>query len=258
MNRVLSYVLLFAISLNTFSEDNFSGPYVGLKAGHGKYQNQGNGTYKDDGFGQPANLSNIWNDVSKENNTNKAFGAIEAGYNWQNEKIVYGLVFDFSFIDSSSDSSGTRSNFQDNSPLISGQQMTGNTYSFNRKDKMEWLSTFRGKLGYEVFEFLPYATAGVAFSKIKNLHQNVTCCPSLYENDVNSIQVGWSVGAGLSKKLNESLIITLEGLYTEFPDRKGSYGNAIDYNGNPLVAVRSPYKIENSLSSITLGINYQF
>lgn len=258
MKKIITISFLSLISLNTFSAENFNGPYLGIKTGYSKYENKSTGSYQDDTYRQPINLANIWNDVSKEKNNNKAFGGFEAGYNWQKDRVIYGLVADFSFINSSSHSSGTRSNSSDNSPLISGDELTGRKYSFNRADKMKWLSTIRGKIGYETNNFLPYLTAGIAFSKIKNLHQNVTCCPTLYENDINSVLTGWTIGAGMTKKIKDNLSLTLEGLYTEFPDQQGSFGNTIDYLGTPLNGIQSPYKVENNLMSLTLGLNYQF
>jgi len=256
----LVLIALLTLSASVFSDEkiNWAGPYMGIKVGYSQYENKGSGEYSDDTFGQPNNLANIWNDVSKEKNNNKAFGGFEAGYNWQKDRLVYGLVADLSFINSTSHSSGTRSNSAEDSPLVSGEALTGTTYSFNRKDKMEWLSTVRGKIGYETNNFLPYVTGGIAFAKVKNLHQNVTCCPTLYENDINSVLTGWTLGAGLTKKIKENLSLTLEGLYTEFPDKKGSFGSTIPYLSGSITGIQSPYKIENNIMSVTLGLNYQF
>lgn len=256
--KILLFYILTLIPLSVLAGDNFSGPYIGIKAGYSKYENKSAGSYKSDEFNQPNNLANIWDDVSKDKNNNKSFGGLEAGYNWQKDKVVYGIVADFNFINSGSHSSGSRSNLSDNSPLISGDELNGSKYSFNRKDRMEFLSTVRGKIGYETNNFLPYITGGIAFSKVKNLHQNVTCCPTLYENDINSVLTGWTIGAGMTKKIKDNLSLTLEALYTEFPDKKGSFGNAIDYQGTPVTGTQSPYKVENNLMSVTLGLNYQF
>lgn len=256
----LSLTLLITLSASAFAEDkiNWSGSYMGIKAGYSQYENKGTGAHSDDGFGQPNNLANIWNDVSKEKNNNKAFGGFEAGYNWQKDRLVYGLVADFSFINSTSHSSGTRSNSAEDSPLISGAELNANKYSFNRTDKMKWLSTVRGKVGYETNNLLPYVTGGIAFAKVKNLHQNVTCCPTLYENDIDSVLTGWTLGAGLTKKIKDNLSLTLEGLYTEFPDKKGSFGSTIPYQSSSRTGIQSPYKIDNNIMSVTLGLNYQF
>lgn len=149
-------LVLLMLTNTAWATDDFSGPYVGIKAGYSEYKNKGSGSFVDDGFSQPNNLAHIWDDVSEEKSNDKAFAGLEAGYNWQKDKVVYGVAADFYFINSDSQSSGTRDNFTDNSPLISGTELTGNTYSFNRKDKMEWLSTIRGKIGYKINNLLPY------------------------------------------------------------------------------------------------------
>jgi outer membrane immunogenic protein len=251
---------LVILSSSVFSDEkiNWAGPYMGIKAGYSQYENKGTGAYSDDTFRQPNNLANIWNDVSKEKNNNKAFGGFEAGYNWQKDRLVYGLVADLSLINSTSHSSGTRSNLAEDSPLISGAELDAAKYSFNRTDKMKWLSTVRGKVGYETNNFLPYVTGGIAFAKVKNLHQNVTCCPTLYENDIDSVLTGWTLGAGLTKKIKDNLSLTLEGLYTEFPDKKGSFGSTIPWQSSSVTGIQSPYKIDNNIMSVTLGLNYQF
>ena len=64
----LSLILLITLSVSAFADDkiNWSGPYMGIKAGYSQYENKGSGEYSDDTFDTPNNLANIWNDVSKK------------------------------------------------------------------------------------------------------------------------------------------------------------------------------------------------
>ena len=121
-------------------------------------------------------------------NPNGITGGVQAGYNWQNSALVWGLVADFQ-----------ASGMQEESSFASGAPappfVTGTT-TLDRK--VDWFGTLRGKAGWAMQDWLFYGTAGLAYGHIK---ENMTFASSGVASASGSntqTKVGWTVGAGLA------------------------------------------------------------
>jgi outer membrane immunogenic protein len=99
-------------------------------------------------------------------------GGIHLGYNWQRSNgLVFGVEGDVSFA-----------------------------------DEIDYLASFRGRLGFAHGSTLLYGTAGVAFIGLDDT----------FGDDDSS--TGWVAGLGVEHKLRDNVSIGLEGLYYSFDD----------------------------------------
>jgi outer membrane immunogenic protein len=117
-------------------------------------------------------------------------GGLHVGYNIQDENLVYGIEADISF-----------------------------------GDRIDYLASLRGRLGYAFNELLIYATAGVAFA---GFDDNQAYWDGYFgkhgvgKTD-DDMRVGLVLGAGLEYKFAPNWSLGLEGLYYAFADRDDSY-----------------------------------
>jgi outer membrane immunogenic protein len=109
------------------------------------------------------------------------------------------------------------------------------------KVKQDWEATLRGRAGYQMKGFMPYATAGIAYGSFETQYSQVGL-PFLV---TDSQAFGWTIGAGVDVPVNERWTLVAEYRYTD-------YGDEIDAAGT----IDGPYDI--SSSQIYLGVNYRF
>jgi len=167
----------------------WSGYYVGGHLG-GLWNDNGDNV----GFSKWKRQSDSYfketNCIKFENEDNNVdfIGGVHVGYNWQNGVSVYGLEGDVSFADG-----------------------------------LDYLASFRARLGYAVDNFLLYATAGVAFAGFDNTSINTTIhgYPHTFSFDGDS-KVGAVVGAGVEYKVSANWSVGVEGLYYAFGDSNDS------------------------------------
>ncbi len=96
-----------------------------------------------------------------------AIGGIDAGYSWQTGRFVYGIEGDFS---ASSQSNSVRysasplpANFP---PLPNFWFIPNTTQGWVSSERIEWLTTLRGRAGVAIDDSLWYGTAGLAVAGI--------------------------------------------------------------------------------------------
>lgn len=222
----------------TVSAENWAGPNAGLNFSYYSYQNEGHGDSFDD---TSAFAQNVWSSTNSKQSDHGNGVGFKAGYNWQTGNYVYGVLADLNYVDS----------------LIESETAGGindGFYSYKRSDKITWVSTLRGKAGIDVNNFFPYVTAGLALAEVKNLHQTVTCCPTLYESSQSDTTFGYVLGLGVEKKFGENFGINLDASYIDLGkdngDAKGVVGSA---TANP-----SRVQLENVITIFSLGLNYYF
>jgi outer membrane immunogenic protein len=146
---------------------------------------------------------------STSSNSTAAIGGVQAGYNIQTGRMVYGIETDFDWRDQSSSTQTVFNTFFDNQVTASTQQ---------------WVGTLRGRIGYAFApDWLGYASGGLAYG---NLQHTVTqtfcfsptnCHPARAFSD-NVTQLGWVVGAGVDYAINRNWSLGVEYLYIRFSD----------------------------------------
>jgi outer membrane immunogenic protein len=124
-------------------------------------------------------------------------GGGQVGYNWQNGTWVYGLEADISGLSGSSDS------------------FVASSYgSFSASSKINWLSTFRGRMGYAPNNWMFYVTGGLAVGGVKNSLTG----PFGFVKSESKTRVGWTVGGGIEYLVNPNWTVAFEGLYVDLGD----------------------------------------
>ncbi|HVZ06101.1 outer membrane protein [Hyphomicrobium sp.] len=150
------------------------------------------------------------------------FGGGQIGYNWQRDRIVFGLEGD-----------------------IQGGDISGTAFTFDgdtARSNMDWFSTVRGRLGFASGPWLIYATGGVAFADIDN-RVNLVGAPSFHDD---STQTGYAVGGGVEWAFAPKWSLKAEYLYLGFGD-----DNLHNADGDT-------FKVNNDVQTVRVGLNYHF
>jgi opacity protein-like surface antigen len=150
-------------------------------------------------------------------------GGIQAGYNWQIDKWIYGIEFDA---------------------------------SFGSEDR-DYLSSLRTRLGWISNTHLFYVTGGVAFTRLDGANVIFAGHGGDGENGSNSVNnggdglggagglggrsidvfnkenlTGFAIGAGIDTKITKNISVGLEGIYYGFNGDDGDYNQFDGMNGS--------------------------
>ena len=155
-------------------------------------------------------------------------GGGQIGYNWQNGNIVYGVEADISGLTGKP----TVCCFSD----ASDKSYTG---------QINWLSTFRGRVGIASSNVLGYVTGGLAVGGVKN-HAYVYSPVALKSE--SRTRVGWTVGAGVEYMMSRNWTVGLEGLYVDLGSK-----TVQDVGGN-----NKTTKFSNTATIARVKLNYKW
>jgi outer membrane immunogenic protein len=128
-------------------------------------------------------------------------GGGQIGYNWQHGNSVFGLEGDLSWL------GGGASN---------SIPIPGKIAAFV-SNKVDWLSTVRGRMGLAVGDTMVYATAGVAIGHAKNSQAPFDTGVGLVQHVKSEAKtkVGWVVGGGIEHMWDQHWTVGLEGLFVD-------------------------------------------
>jgi outer membrane immunogenic protein len=216
---------------------DWTGFYVGLHIGYG--WNEANTTFTplpDAGsFGlKPTTLNPDPDGV---------VGGLQLGYNRQIGRFVLGVEADFA--GSSVSGSKTGSLVQPDGSIFPGGFISTH-------QDMDWLGTFRGRVGFTPFcRLLVYGTGGLAYSDV-NYTAEVKRLAD-YPVSLNETKVGWTVGGGAEYAFSRRWSVKVEYLYYDFGNQSAT-GNPIP--PNPPFQVH--YKWDTTSQSVTTGLNFRF
>jgi outer membrane immunogenic protein len=132
------------------------------------------------------------------------------GYNWQRDRMVFGLEGDLDYSSIKGATSGLP-------PGILSCGLVGPVV--NCDTKLRWLGTARGRLGIAVDRLLPYITGGAAFGSLESTEGLPSS--TLLSGSGTSTRFGWTVGAGIEAKIDNKWSAKLEYLYVDLGDREG-------------------------------------
>jgi outer membrane immunogenic protein len=151
---------------------------------------------------------------------------VQAGYDWQDRNFVYGVVADWTWTD---------------------LDHKRNPSSWSYQAKVDWLASFRGRMGLAVDTTLVYFTGGVAVGKVSGAGG----VDGNTYSAINKSQVGWVAGLGVEHKFTASRwSVMAELLYYDLG--KVTSGTIAHNN--------STYSGEYNFSVTTarVGLNYKF
>lgn len=231
---------------------NWTGFYVGVNVGYGWGTDHTVLTTDTDGApgGPFSALLNQANNVAAK--PAGIIGGAQAGYNWQQGRTLVGVEADVSGTDihSSSDFSGP----------------VGVTRFVHSDQRLEWLATLRGRIGFLATEqFLLYATGGLAVGQVNTnasltttVPNNVPACLAAnigvcFGTSDRSTRIGWTAGAGGEFAFSPNWSVKAEYLFVSL-DRTNSTG--LDTRFNP--PLRFVADTRNDFHIARVGVNYRF
>ncbi len=160
------------------------------------------------GYGAGRASSNIVGPIDLSVNVDGFVAGGYAGWNFQNGNFVYGLETDFNYSDVNKSEAGNEVGF-------------------------DWYGSTRARVGLAVDRFLPFATAGVAYSKAYYKEAG--------DGKVSKTYVGWTAGAGLEYAFTDNLVGRAEYRYYDFGSK--------DWGGAD---------VKTKLHTGTVGVAYKF
>jgi opacity protein-like surface antigen len=171
------------------------------------------------------------------------------GHNWQYDRVVTGLEADFSAADLKGAS---------NTVTNAGG---GGSLSLGLDDKVKYLGTVRGRLGYAVTpNWLLYGTAGLAWERFERAQTTTTTAPagSVTTRSMSpSDRFGWVAGVGGEVMLGSpNWIARLEYLHYDFGSINGDGTFFVDQPGTSINA--SITAGHQTIDLVRAGVSYKF
>lgn len=179
-------------------------------------------------------------------------GGGEVGYNWQRGQVLAGLEADISGTDihASNDFSGP----------------VGVTRFVHSDERLGWLATLRGRLGFlPVQQLLLYATGGLAVGQVKTnssltttVPNNVPACVAAnvglcMGSSDTSTKTGWTVGAGAEYALTANWTVKAEYLFVNLGN---SASTGFDTRFAPPLPLFANTRDDFHIARV--GVNYRF
>jgi high affinity Mn2+ porin len=196
----------------SIEHDDWSGFYVGGHVGYSR------------GYGRDA-LSGPDPTVARSS-FGSLFGGLQFGYNYLlPSRLLVGIEGDISF-----------PNYLDDGIVASRTTQSGTV-----TEKLDFVSTVRGRAGYAFDHWLFYATGGLAWSQARFLEDsNLTG----NEDKVLRMRSGWVLGAGVELGIAPGWTARLEYLYDHLGKAGGSFPSGTAYESSTV-----------DLNSLRFGLN---
>ena len=163
-------------------------------------------------------------------------GGLQAGYNWQQGRGVFGWETDIQatsqrgsstltdFIPGVPGTPGIPCIFIDgpNTPCRPGTGIPGTpgipavNAVIAYENKLPWFGTFRGRIGFTPAErWLVYVTGGLAYGDVSTLETLNVNGASVFLNST-ALRLGWTAGAGIETVIVNGWRVRVEYLYIDF------------------------------------------
>jgi outer membrane immunogenic protein len=169
-------------------------------------------------------------------------GGVQAGYNVQAGNVVLGVEADWSF-------SGIKSD--DRVVFAPGGGAVSTT---DIEHKLDWLATFRGRLGYSVGNVLPYVTGGLAYGQVESSAVAVNAgfgapFDGTFSGSDKQRHLGWVVGGGIEFAFSSNWSGRIEYIHADLGEERYVAIPAID----PV-----PRSHDITVDIVRVGLNYRF
>ena len=183
-------------------------------------------------------------------------GGVQAGYNYQINGFVIGVEADANYL-------GLRRSYTIG-PLL-GVQGPG-TYSVTAASAADALFTLRPRVGIAIDRSLVYVTGGLAASafvfsqNISYLNPRVNFLPfttaagGANAGSASSTKVGWTIGAGFERMLDNNWSVKAEYLYVDL----GTQSFSSLYTDLQPAVFTVQHKDSLTTNILRLGVNYRF
>jgi outer membrane immunogenic protein len=210
---------------------NWSGGYIGINAGYGV----GNDPFTQEFFTPLPSASTFTN--ANVSPTGGLLGG-QAGYNWQVGTFVFGFEGDAQWTSLHDTSCG----------LICTTAFAPNSYT-TVEQKLDWLATARGRLGWAHDGYLLYVTGGAAFGGI----EETDAVPTIASASFRQTRTGWTAGGGIETHISGNWTAKLEYLHIDLGSTTNMF--AYTFGGFPFA-----FSTSSSLRDdiVRAGVNYKF
>jgi len=210
---------------------NWSGWYIGALVGYGSQSSYCNSAAP--GAGGIADTDEGCNNSSREGGTvvsrgRGAVAGVDIGIDWQNRNFVYGIAADWTWA------------------AMKGKAVVGNSGSASYKAKIDWLASFRGRMGLAVENTMVYVTAGVAFAGVK--HSYLCCFDGTDTGSSKKTAVGWVAGVGVEHRWSRNWSVKGEYLHYDF----GNYTATANVNDTS-----SAFDHSHTVDVFRIGLTYR-
>jgi outer membrane immunogenic protein len=167
-------------------------------------------------------------------------GGGQIGYNWQHGNSVFGIEGDISWL-------GGGGSFSSNPVFARPGKMEASL-----SNKVDWLSTIRGRMGLAVGDTMVYATGGVAIGHANNSQQPFDVFPGNVPHTKSEAKtkVGWVVGGGIEHMWDQHWTLGLEGLFVDLGKSTASV--------TPLSGFTKSTTFSNQIVIGRVKLNYKF
>jgi opacity protein-like surface antigen len=195
-------------------------------------------------------------------------GGLQAGYNWQSGRVVFGLEGDLDFLhlNAAANSGAVRypgggSGF---GPTVHGVFFPYNQAVISSYANANWLATVRPRLGVTVSNWLFYATGGLALTQLQGqmLFTDGNAPDAALgleqQGNVNTLRAGYSAGGGVEAGLTDRLSLKAEYLFLDFGR---VHAHEVDNDFalfTPVVTQNFTQSLDLRASLLRVGLNYRF
>jgi outer membrane immunogenic protein len=181
---------------------------------------------------------------------------VTLGLNGQKNRVVFGVESDVSLTNLSGSADFDISRAELMGAGVGSLVMPVDGYDSVQRADLNWMSTFRGRLGVTAGKALIYGTAGVAIAGVTTTSdyfalQGATVVPVSAKS--SGVRFGWTIGGGTEIAVTPHLSVKGEYLYSDFGTFDGPAGSYIDTPG-----IQQTVSTQSRLSVHTgrIGINW--
>jgi outer membrane immunogenic protein len=173
-------------------------------------------------------------------NTDTGFTAgLQAGWNWQAGTFVYGFAVDWTWTDLNR--------------TISASYTSPTSF----RAKVDWLASFRGRMGLAVDNTLVYMTAGLAAGRVDHLNSGSAAAGTSGDyGNLKTTKAGWVAGLGVEHKFGPNWSVNAEFLYYDLGRKTASS----KFCSNNTCSDGGTYATEfnTEIFTVRVGLNYRF
>jgi len=184
-----------------------------------------------------------------ESNKNSFIYGVQAGYNWQYDRIVVGVEADF-------DQIGAKTTF---APALGPGAGCPTVCIAQATNELKWLATFRGRAGVTFQQFLVYGTGGLAVGRVANRwgFGDPIVAGSVTDSQfsIDQTRVGPAYGAGVEYAPFAHWTIRAEWIHVDL----GTTSQTIS-TPNPVVGDIGPFRTDfkNTANLARFALNYKW
>ena len=230
---------------------SWTGFYAGANVGYGKSGNSDGVLFTDFPVGSfTGSFASGQTPHSIGFDPKGVVGGVEAGYNWQNDALVFGVEADFS----GTGIKGSGTFFFPGSILGAPETTTASS-------SLKWLATGRARLGFTVADrLLLFTTGGIAFGQVTNQMSIFASNPAAnflatLNGSSKSSRTGWVAGAGAQYALTNNIFAKAEWLYYDLGSSTFSAPEVLN-GATQAFGLNSSFKTNGNI--VRFGVDFRF